>query len=196
MFIRRSSRGNKFLKSSTEQKYDAQFDIMHIRDKYRFAARVPGLIERLGKANAQRRQWLIYKKRHREKLAMQMDPGKEGSGFPLNSFSTAGLPLRFRDRKESEEWDSVAQTLDPLRSATVLSSTVATSFHGLSMEELGTDQNSETGFSETSYAESKVDESEEHILVPQPPPESADQTPFECPYCFTIITISGVRSWT
>ncbi len=31
---------------------------------------------------------------------------------------------------------------------------------------------------------------------PLPPKESADEKPFECPYCFCVITIDGTRSWT
>ena len=70
MFIRKSTRGNKFGRSSTAQKYETQYDILHVRDRYPFASENTVLIERLGKANAQRRQWLSYKKRHREKLAI------------------------------------------------------------------------------------------------------------------------------
>ena len=64
MFIRKSARRNKFAKSSTVQKYETQYDIIHVRDKYPFASENLVLIECHGKANAQRRQWLSYKKRH------------------------------------------------------------------------------------------------------------------------------------
>ena len=72
MFIRKSARGNKFSRSSKE-KYETQFDILHVRDKFPYSAQNSRLIEHLGKANARRRQWLLYRKRHREKLAVQAD---------------------------------------------------------------------------------------------------------------------------
>ena len=55
MFIRRSTRGHKFDKFSTAQKYETQYDIIHVRDRYPHAAGNSVLIERLGMANAQRR---------------------------------------------------------------------------------------------------------------------------------------------
>ena len=85
MFIRRSTRGKKFSKSSTAQKYETQYDIIHVRDRYPHAADNPILIERLGKANAQRRQWLSYKKRHREKLAFPAYKYTETQDFPKNT---------------------------------------------------------------------------------------------------------------
>lgn len=33
------------------------------------------------------------------------------------------------------------------------------------------------------------------MVLPPPPPESEDEAPFECPYCFVIITISGDNAW-
>ena len=43
---------------------------MYVRDKFPWAAENQPLVQRLGKANAQRRQWLSYRRRHREKLGM------------------------------------------------------------------------------------------------------------------------------
>lgn len=196
MFIRKSARGNKFLRSSKE-KYETQFDILHVRDKFPYSAQNSRLIEHLGKSNARRRQWLLYRKRHREKLAVQTD-------------FHHGEPANEKSFSSSTDLDSPAHTSDLLDrqsllppspnrqdSMTVLSSTVASTFHENSVEPYGIEDTSEAGFSETSYNESQFGGyDQDTLLVPRPPPESIDQSPFECPYCFEIISITGNRSWT
>ena len=54
--------------------------------------------------------------------------------------------------------------------------------------------NSNSGISETSSSPPLVDGG--NFTIPQPPSESTNGKPFECPYCFFVITISGTRSWT
>ena len=194
MFIRRSARGNKFAKSSTSQKYETQYDIIHVRDRYPFASENPVLIERLGKANAQRRQWLSYKKRHRAKLAMTAYPETETSiieGTPFSDSETAMHPrgVRKKDDLGSSVWTGEHKNLP-----TILSSTKASTFY--QRKEPDRDM-AETEQSETSYSESRFGDVGQVInLVPQPPPESADENPFECPYCFSIVIMTENHSWT
>ena len=73
----------------------------------------------------------------------------------------------------------------------ILSETVATNFQiiGNSFD----DQASEAGLSETSYAPTLV--SGGHVTIPAPPRNSQGGAPFECPYCYFIITIKSTRSW-
>jgi hypothetical protein len=47
--------------------------------------------------------------------------------------------------------------------------------------------------SETSYAASLFDS--DSLTVPNPPLESANQQPFQCPFCFFIIAIRDRRAW-
>ena len=55
---------------------------------------------------------------------------------------------------------------------------------------------SEAGNSETSYATSAGEEDiENERRVPDPPTESANGTPFNCPYCYTIQRIKHFRNW-
>lgn len=54
--------------------------------------------------------------------------------------------------------------------------------------------NSNSGISQTSYAPS-IFTSNESLSVPNPPKESADETPFECPYCCLVIKIKGKKDW-
>ncbi|KAL9034075.1 MAG: hypothetical protein Q9180_005606, partial [Flavoplaca navasiana] len=54
----------------------------------------------------------------------------------------------------------------------------------------------DTDLSETSGTETSLGDLDyEANLVPQPPVAAADQNPFECPYCFSIITIAGKNAW-
>ncbi|KAL2696891.1 hypothetical protein AAEP93_002186 [Penicillium crustosum] len=48
--------------------------------------------------------------------------------------------------------------------------------------------------SQTSYAQTILNGAEGAVL-PSPPKDSADGAPFECPYCFVIITIPNRRTW-
>jgi hypothetical protein len=197
MFIRKSARANKFLRSSKEEKYETRFDILHVRDKFPYSAQDLGLMEHLGKANARRRQWLLYRKRHREKLAVQFDSRDDKLVNEQNLNPSIKLVSPAHEQDLLDRRSLLSPTLSRQDSMTVLSSTVASTFHGISAETQGVEDNSDAGFSETSYTESQFGDYEQNtLLVPRPPPESVDQSPFECPYCFEIISITGNRSWT
>ena len=77
--------------------------------------------------------------------------------------------------------------------STRLSETVATDFVMPRTDFEETASNS--GVSQTSYTPS-LWESTKGITVPSPPKESADGRPFECPYCFFVITTPSRLSWT
>jgi hypothetical protein len=47
----------------------------------------------------------------------------------------------------------------------------------------------------TSYATSVGEDDPGQMRVPPPPEESANEMPFECPYCFTIQTVRDSNSW-
>ncbi|KAJ5153674.1 uncharacterized protein N7500_009113 [Penicillium coprophilum] len=48
--------------------------------------------------------------------------------------------------------------------------------------------------SQTSYASSMFT-ANESLSIPNPPRESADKNPFECPYCCLVITIRNTKDW-
>lgn len=129
MFIRRSTRGNKFVKSSTAQKYETQYDIIHVRDRYPHAAGKPVLIERLGMVNAQRRQRLSYKKRHREKLAIPAYSETETPNFSQRPLSNSVIDMQQQGVTEEEEMSSSVQTMERKDISTLLSSTKASTFY-------------------------------------------------------------------
>lgn len=103
--------------------------------------------------------------------------------------------LRYRERHRAKMSKGLNSTLgnQSETGSTILSDTVATEFEGnqhIQFDESG----SNSGVSQTSYAQTLL-ESNDRISIPSPPRESADGKPFECPYCFFVITIRDRRSW-
>lgn len=190
MFIRKSTRGKKFAESSRAQKYETQYDINHVRDRYPFASIWPHLVERLGKANAQRRQWLSYQRRNREKkavlalideyetsLSSDAALGHNDEGPQQHKLAGKGLT---KPSVWTEEHKDQYSSLSSTKASTIEEPE----------EIIGTGV-SEMSCSETSFGGSEY----ETCLVPQLPPEAANQSPFECPYCFSIITVAGNSAW-
>ncbi|KAL4899992.1 hypothetical protein BDW74DRAFT_183131 [Aspergillus multicolor] len=76
-----------------------------------------------------------------------------------------------------------------------LSETIATSFHREETQGLAPDDlNSEAGALFTSYAGSLLT-GHEKLGIPAMPKDGASERPFECPYCYFIITIKDRRAW-
>jgi hypothetical protein len=74
----------------------------------------------------------------------------------------------------------------------VLSSNVATALVENDLENQAS--TSDAGASETSFGPSLFS-SKTRRTIPPPPEASQDGQPFECPYCFYIIRVSGSSSW-
>lgn len=190
--IQKSSRQAKFARSSREKQYDTRFDILHVQESFPFAANNHALVEKLGKANAQRRQWIAYRRRHHEKLSAHDDT----TGGPMND--TPSHPSPDLDSK-SERWTNRASNIVSIRGPQVSTladdSTVATTFYEESQVPRQ-ERNEEEDASEISYSVSSFSGSDkEQVRVPRPPPESANGKPFECPFCFTILSVESMESW-
>ena len=144
------------------------FDYNHVREKYPEAD--DALVKRLGNAITRRRQYLKYRERHAAKLKQgisNVDPG----GHDISNVHESG-------------------TIN-LDTKSILSDTIATDFQNRNIE--FEDNVSDTGFSQTSYAPTLL--SGGNVAIPPPPKNSLGGVPFECPYCFFVITIDGTRSW-
>ena len=191
--FQKSSQRAKFARSSREKPYDTRFDILHVQEIFPYAASNSALVEKLGKANAQRRQWLSYRRRHHEKLSSKTN-------------STGGYTSSLRGHlssdiySESDEWTNIASIVTfssrgPQDSVTADNSTVATTFYDESPLRRH-EENREEGASETSYSASSVSGfDKEPILIPQPPLEIADGKSFECPFCFLILRVESLQTW-
>ncbi|KAI5810616.1 hypothetical protein BZA77DRAFT_271360 [Pyronema omphalodes] len=174
------------------------FDINHVRDKYGLGEDAQYLIERLGKANTKRRQLLKYNEQHHDKIAGRR---KDDTGNPGNTDSTAGAEADHQDEKgKGVDLQDIVWFAEGDYSlgegSTTMQTTVSTVHEGnvpggFENHEPDDDARSDTGFSETSYATSAGSSfSSDKLRVP-PPPNGYSDEPFQCPYCFKIVTNQG-----
>jgi hypothetical protein len=192
ILIYKSDRRTKFSRSSREKHYDTRFDISYVEEAFSYAFKNRPLIEKLGKANAQRRQWLAYRKRHHEKLSSSSEATHRRLG-DLRSQSQTDLHSHAGEASLFTSTIPVSSHL-PLPS-TGYEETEATTFYDESHFSRHRDHNQDEP-SETSYSVSSSSEiDKQREFVPRPPPESADGKPFECPFCFTILTIDNLNAW-
>ncbi|KAG7004790.1 hypothetical protein G7Y79_00023g053740 [Physcia stellaris] len=100
--------------------------------------------------------------------------------------------LAYRKRHHEKLGKQMEMTNDlSVGAPTDMSETVATEFEP--QDELRHEVSSVAGFSQTSYAPSLTHGGA--FTIPAPPKESRDGSPFECPYCFYIITVDSGRDW-
>ncbi|KAL8776140.1 MAG: hypothetical protein Q9213_008380 [Squamulea squamosa] len=81
----------------------------------------------------------------------------------------------------------------PSRSA-ILSETVATAFNNSGVDEGFGDNASDSGVTQTSYASTLFSGS--RINIPAAPEASRGGAPFECPYCYCVVTAPNSRTWS
>ena len=164
------------------------YDEQHAKNKFPEASEE--LVERLGKANTRRRQYLRYRERHHEKLSA---PRRNSvvSGQPVTQHLNAqdietralsGVPF---EQKDSERGPSLGV------SAWREASTVASTFIPPKTEErLKTDEDTYSEIGTVSSYESSTIE-DERPRVPPPPQTSEGGRHFECPYCYIICRLTG-----
>ena len=169
MLIRNPARHDRVVGSRKgETAVFEPYDRNHVSHKFPHADN--SVIGRLGLAITRRRQDLKYREKHRLKM------GQGISQHTHDAMSEGATNIESYREKEM----------------TMISSTIATDFEGPHIE--FEDATSTSGISRTSYAASI--EGGGTISVPPPPRESAHEQPFECPYCYFVITIKNRRAWT
>ena len=97
--------------------------------------------------------------------------------------------LQYRSRHHAKLRQGLDQDVDDISEA--MSSTVPTAIQ----RELSTDNDAASiiAMSETSFATSMLSESSN--MMPKRPREASNGDPFECPYCFCIITAANMHDW-
>ncbi|CAG8169032.1 unnamed protein product [Penicillium nalgiovense] len=103
--------------------------------------------------------------------------------------------MRYRERHRTKLGQGLSRVMEDQTDSqsAKLSETVATEFVENAPAEKG-ELEFLTVASQTSYAQTILNGAEGTVL-PSPPKESADGAPFECPYCFVIISITNRRAW-
>ena len=141
------------------------YDYNHVRKKYPRAD--DALVIRLSNAITLRRKHLKYRERH----AMKLKQGIENVGQVVHSL------------QDVQEGGTV-------REGTEIANTVATYIRSDVFDATASD----LGVWQTSY-DTPTPVGGGNITIPPAPKSSLRGVPFECPYCFYVITDSGSRSW-
>ncbi len=101
--------------------------------------------------------------------------------------------LNYRERhhfKLASGMSLIQEDTEEERLSNALSVTISTDFR--LAEKAAAETSSISGLSLTSFAPSMI--GGDAVTIPSRPKESADEKPFECPYCFFVITIRGKRT--
>ena len=186
LVIQSSSRRGKFARSSRDKPYNTKSDILHVLESFPFAAKNHALVERLGKANAQRRQWLAYRRNHRERL----------SSFEGSVWDQVDNAQSQQEASSADVASVVSISTRPSNELTLRdNSTTATTFYEDVQEQFNQGVGDENA-SEVSFSASSVSGRDKVPLeIPRMPSEAASGEPFECPFCFIIIAVPNLQTW-
>jgi hypothetical protein len=186
--IRNPAPHDRYLKSTSIDTSHFEFwDIQHIENKFPNAPNF--LAIRLGKAISRRRQYLKYCDKHRRKLGQDIDPPRLPA-IIRKVPKTVLAPQFFQNDEPLTKVDAV----EPSEVATtVLTQTTATTFTASNIE---VEVESDSGQTQTSYTPSESADEGPKPRPPPPPKQFHDNQPFECPFCFTIVNVKSIRSWT
>lgn len=168
--------------------YFEQWDKMHIEHKFPKAHSI--LTERLARANSQRRQYLKYLEKHHDKLASgsHADVNHEGPSKMMKEPSVSGR--NWSDKSVVEKGPRSIAASTPTTIATKNTQTTVATFRP-DEQDIYVDDT----LSETSSAASEGVSATNQLQIPVPPQAAIDGDPFECPYCFEMMKISGLLAW-
>ncbi|KAI9853576.1 MAG: hypothetical protein M1813_002056 [Trichoglossum hirsutum] len=185
MSIRSPTPLDRYAKSAKLIPLDSKYDIAHVWQKFPHARSTPWLIIRFGKAITRRRQYLRYRREHREKLGRE--PERKGKDEEVPEAMDKGEAM------DAAEGGFVEAT-GGMKSVHTSSSrylTEATPYNPPDPDI--TYEDTDGGESETSFASSVCEEGKGALSIPAPPEAFSDKRPFECPYCYTIQAIPDLR---
>ena len=190
--IRNPTPRDRYAKAASSTPIDVSYDIGHVYEKFPQVRSKAWLLEKLGRAITRRREFLRYRERHREKIGGNIRP-------------STGLNKR-HELAETRRNVTYIEPQSPVGGPVVgvetrsishsqLASTKATTYVA-NLNDKKLDTQSIAGRSETSYVTS-IAEDDSHSVrqIPDPPKESVNGMPFECPYCFTILAIKNTKHW-
>lgn len=186
MVIRNPTPRDRYQRLASIEPLDSFFDVCHVREKFPEVEKHLWLAERLGKANAQRRDYFRYRRNHKERLAKE---AAEEYKRPLNE------QPGFTERQDGEDMKKESNTPPSRRVESSLGSTKASTYVPPSTYIEKIEESSDAGQSETSYATCIEEENFKALHVPPPPAEFDEGLAFECPYCYTIQSPSNRQAW-
>ena len=190
--IRNPTPRDRYAKAASSTPIDVSYDIGHVYEKFPQIRSKAWLLEKLGRGITRRREFLRYREQHREKIGGNIRPSTGiGERHELaearRDFTYIEAQFPVGDPVVGVEAHSISHSQ--------LASTKATTYvANLNGETL--DTQSIASRSETSYVTSIAEDSSHSLRqIPEPPKESVNGMPFECPYCFTILAIKNTKHW-
>ncbi|MCJ1464450.1 hypothetical protein MMC07_003063 [Pseudocyphellaria aurata] len=190
ILIRNATSRDRYARAmlAAKEPLDDSFDISHVGHKFPHIHEPPWLEQRLGKAITQRRQYLMYCRENRSRLAEDKEYHEDYQLLSQDEKPLRMLKSQTQQPNKAHEPDSenkIPSTIN-LTAASTLAPSVLDKPDDIS------DQNR----SLTSYATSLGnDSSMSELKVPPMPEKAASGMPFECPYCWGIQTLRDERSW-
>lgn len=189
--IRNPTPRDRYAKAASLMPYEVSYDIGHVYEKYPHVRSTPWLMDKVGRAITRRREFLRYREKHREKLATDIRPidmGERNGQADTRRIASLSAPQTLTE-------GPVVRVEARSVSHSQLASTKATTYVA-DLNDEALDTRSNAGRSETSYVTSIAEESSDSMRqIPDPPKESANSMPFECPYCYTILTVKNAKHW-
>ncbi|KAL9633499.1 MAG: hypothetical protein Q9164_004665, partial [Protoblastenia rupestris] len=174
IFIRQYSSRDKRRRAAETQPFDNRADIMHIKDRFPLLAEKNAtLAERLGEANARRRQYFKYRRNHNERLSM--GPAK------ANVSEEAAKPDAIGPKNEPTKTLTTSQV-----TPTILAETEATKLMAKEAEQARKLELPEVARPKSilSFATSIANAEDNDFQFPRMPAEAGSGLSFICPFCF------------
>jgi len=169
MVIRRATPRDRYAKAQSVGTFIPDFDIDYVRNKFPRANE--WLVDRLGKANARRREYFKYCESHHQSLSSDVRESRRSETATRSEGYVTGLV--------------------PSTTASTFMEQMASNAHANFFSE---------DVSVKSYARSILVRegggvAEPSLTVPPRPKEGLDGLPFECPYCYTILEMESKEVW-
>ena len=190
IIIRNNTNRDRYAKAAAAaiaSPFDNQFDICHVEHKFpALAGRDQRwLVERLGKAITQRRQYLKYCREHHDKTA-RAPQNPEPVTVQMNPFGSSSVMSARLIPVARSDYSKPTSTLAPTQASTLILTSGQAIEEGV-VEEIQP---------QTSYATSTDEDSSNATLsVIKVEEVSKGLSQFECPYCWQIQNARSQKAW-
>ncbi|OCK80068.1 hypothetical protein K432DRAFT_453696, partial [Lepidopterella palustris CBS 459.81] len=184
IMVRNATPRDRYTKAATSmERFNDQFDIAHVAEK--FPKTQKWLQERLGRAITQRRQYLRYCMEHRNALRKELVFKESDNTDKRKDPAPAVTEFQSQTHHHSLINRSEPGNTNPMTAASTL----------IVSQLIPLDDTSD-GMTQTSYATSVADDDDGGKLCVIPISDaSKGDSPFECPYCWSIQNIKTQRAW-
>lgn len=190
--IRNPTPRDRYAKAASSTPFDVSYDVGHVYEKFPHIRSKAWLMDRLGRAVTRRREFLRYREKHREKIGGNIRPSTDLDERHEQADNRRNVTY---NDAQTPAGDPTIGLEASFVSRSQFASTKATTYVA-NLNDESLDKLSAVGRSETSYVTSIAEENSGKLRqIPNPPKESANGMPFECPYCFTIQSVRNSKYW-